>query len=557
MLGYADWDRHRSVARARARAGSRARPPRLAAGGGRPRRRGPHRRHGGPARRDRSGRRRDRRRPPRGARRGRRRADRPRREQRQRAGAEPAAGPRRLPARRAPARVRGERHRSARARAACAPAPRARRRGRERDLGRRRRAVRGLGRLRLVEGRARAALGDPRGRAHRPARVHGRPRRHAHADAAGGVPGRGHLGPPAARAERAGADRADRGLNAERALPRARCRGGPLVNAPAALPALDAAEQETALLVAHRSDGSLAHTRFDRLGDHLRAGDLLVVNNSATVPAALPALLHDKRVELRLSTPAADGRWLVELRSADLRPLAPPPLPARVELPGGAHADLLAPYLRSRRLSIAALELRAPVLDYLRLHGRPIRYLHSERVRPIEHYQTVFALEPGSAEMPSAARPFTPALVAELVARGVLLAPITLHAGVSSLELGEDPYPERYRVPPTTAWLVNSVRANGGRVIAIGTTVVRALETTARRDGTVAAGDGHTEVVVTPERGLRAVDGLLTGWHEPESSHLKLLEAAAGRPLLERSYRVARGHGYAWHEFGDSHLILP
>jgi S-adenosylmethionine:tRNA ribosyltransferase-isomerase len=87
--------------------------------------------------------------------------------------------------------------------------------------------------------------------------------------------------------------------------------------------------------------------------------------------------------------------------------------------------------------------------------------------------------------------------------------------------------------------------------------VVRALETVADAGGTVTAGEGYTELVVTPERGLRAVDGLLTGWHEPESSHLQLLEAAAGRPLLERSYRVARGHGYVWHEFGDSHLILP
>ena len=329
------------------------------------------------------------------------------------------------------------------------------------------------------------------------------------------------------------------------------------MSAAAALPALDAAQEDTALLVAHRSDGSLLHTRFDRLGDHLRAGDLLVVNNSATVPAALPALLDNERVELRLSTPAADGHWLVELRTAGLHPLAPPPLPARLELPGGAHAELLAPYLHSRRLSVAALQLGVPVLDYLARHGSPVRYPHSGGERPIEDYQTVFALEPGSAEMPSAARPFTPELVAELVARGILFAPITLHAGVSSLELGEDPYPERYRVPPTTAWLVNAVRANGGRVVAVGTTVVRALETAARCDGSVLAGDGHTDVVVTSERGLHAVDGLLTGWHEPESSHLKLLEAAAGRALLERSYRVARGHGYVWHEFGDSHLILP
>ena len=329
------------------------------------------------------------------------------------------------------------------------------------------------------------------------------------------------------------------------------------MSAAAAAPALDVAERETALLVAHRSHGSLLHTRFSRLGDHLRAGDLLVVNNSATVPAALPARLDGQRMELRLSTPAGDGRWLVELRTVDLRPLAPPPPPARVQLPGGAHAELLAPYLHSRRLSVAALQLGVPVLDYLARHGRPVRYPHSGGERPIGDYQTPFAYEPGSAEMPSAARPFTPELVAELVARGVLFAPITLHAGVSSLELGEDPYPERYRVPAATARIVNAVRANGGRVVAVGTTVVRALETSARRDGTVTAGDGYTDLVVTAERGLRAVDGLLTGWHEPESSHLQLLEAAAGRALLERSYRVARGQGYVWHEFGDSHLILP
>jgi S-adenosylmethionine:tRNA ribosyltransferase-isomerase len=329
------------------------------------------------------------------------------------------------------------------------------------------------------------------------------------------------------------------------------------VNAPAALPAFEASDRATALLVARRSDRSLAHTSFHCIGDHLRAGDLLVVNNSATLPAALPARLGGEPVELRLSTLLADGRWLVELRTASLDPLAPPPLPARVDLPAGGSAQLVEPYAESRRLSIAELRLPSPLDPYLSRHGRPIRYPHSGAERPIGDYQTVFALEPGSAEMPSAARPFTPELIAKLAARAVLFAPITLHTGVSSLELGEKPYPERYRVPPATAWLLNGVRSQGGRVIAVGTTVVRALETVADAGGTVSAGEGYTELVVTPERGLRAVDGLLTGWHEPESSHLQLLEAAAGLPLLERSYRVARGHGYVWHEFGDSHLILP
>jgi S-adenosylmethionine:tRNA ribosyltransferase-isomerase len=128
---------------------------------------------------------------------------------------------------------------------------------------------------------------------------------------------------------------------------------------------------------------------------------------------------------------------------------------------------------------------------------------------------------------------------------------------VASPEASEPPYPERYRVPAPTARLVNVTRADGGRVVAIGTTVVRALETVADRRGEVHPGEGWTELIVTPERGVRAVDGLLTGWHEPEASHLAMLEAVAGRELLERSYAAGLAEGYLWHEFGDVHLVLP
>ena len=314
-------------------------------------------------------------------------------------------------------------------------------------------------------------------------------------------------------------------------------------------------ESHVAMLVARRGDGTLVNACFDELGDFLRAGDLLVVNTSATLPAALPARLDRNAVALHLSTPAGGPDWVVELRSSDRRPMRAP-AGARLGLPGEATAELLAPYLGSGRLFVARLRIEGTVEDYLRAHGRPIRYRHSSDELPIEAYQTVFARHPGSAEMPSAARPFTPELVTELVARGILVAPVTLHCGVSSLETGETPYPERYRVPPGTARLVNAVRAWGGRVIAVGTTVVRALETVAARDGSVAAGSGLTRLVVTPERGLRAIDGLITGWHEPESSHLALLEAAAGAELLRRSYETANAAAYRFHEFGDSHLIL-
>jgi S-adenosylmethionine:tRNA ribosyltransferase-isomerase len=229
---------------------------------------------------------------------------------------------------------------------------------------------------------------------------------------------------------------------------------------------------------------------------------------------------------------------------------------ARLALAGGGHARLLAPY-RGDRLALAEIEIGAALHEYLERHGRPIRYGYVPQAWTLDAYQTVFALEPGSAEMPSAGRPFTTELVTSLVSHGVFVAPVTLHTGVSSPERGEPPYPERYRVPLPTARLVNAVRQWGGRVIAVGTTAVRALETVAEPDGTVSEGEGFTSLVISERRGLRAVDGLLTGFHDPSSSHIELLAAAAGGGLVERAYRAAREHGYRFHEFGDVSLFLP
>jgi S-adenosylmethionine:tRNA ribosyltransferase-isomerase len=319
---------------------------------------------------------------------------------------------------------------------------------------------------------------------------------------------------------------------------------------------------DLALLVSRKSDGALISACFDELGDFLKAGDVLVVNTSATLPAALPGRLDGRAMELHLSTPVGEeaggeALWVVEPRTSDRRPLRVQRAGARVELPGGGVVELLAPYLGSARLWVAALALDAPVEEYLARHGHPIRYRHSPPDLGIDAYQTVFARDPGSAEMPSAARPFSPALVAHLVAGGVNFAPITLHCGVSSLEAGESPYPERYRVAPESARLVNAARGWGGRVIAVGTTAVRALETVADAEGVITSGSGLTNLVITRERDVRAVDGLITGWHEPESSHLQLLEAVAGADVLSHSYDAARAAGYRFHEFGDSHLILP
>ncbi|MDQ6775725.1 MAG: S-adenosylmethionine:tRNA ribosyltransferase-isomerase [Actinomycetota bacterium] len=325
------------------------------------------------------------------------------------------------------------------------------------------------------------------------------------------------------------------------------------------------ARDEVRLMVATRGEDALVHARFRELPSFLAAGDLLVVNTSGTLPAAVPARRgNGSAVRVHFATRAPhlreEGWWVVELRSADgADPLVGSHAARageRIALSGGAELEIVAPYASGERLLLARLDADEPVPEYLARHGEPIRYGYVTRPWPLEAYQTAYATAPGSAEMPSAGRPFTPELITELVAGGVLIAPVTLHTGVSSPERHESPYPERYEVPPATARLINAVRGWGGRVIAVGTTVVRAVETVAEPDGTVRSGSGWTGLIVTPERGLSVIDGLLTGWHEPEASHLQMLEAVAGAELLARSYRSALEHNYLWHEFGDSQLIL-
>jgi S-adenosylmethionine:tRNA ribosyltransferase-isomerase len=196
-------------------------------------------------------------------------------------------------------------------------------------------------------------------------------------------------------------------------------------------------------------------------------------------------------------------------------------------------------------------------MPYLTQHGKPIRYAYVPVDWPISMYQTVYATELGSAEMPSAGRAFTPEIITRLVAGGVTVAPLVLHTGVASLEDHEPPYEEFYRVPLETARAVNQARLDRRRVIAVGTTCVRALETITDASGITHPGEGWTKLIVTPQRGVRAVDGILTGWHEPKATHLAMLEAIAGRAHLELAYRAALEHRYLWHEFGDLHLILP
>jgi S-adenosylmethionine:tRNA ribosyltransferase-isomerase len=304
------------------------------------------------------------------------------------------------------------------------------------------------------------------------------------------------------------------------------------------------------MLVSDARTGASKHQLFVELPALLEPGDLVVVNDSATLPAALEARRGDgTALVLHLSSRIASTLWIVEPRGAARDG-------ERLDLPGDSVATLIAPlHADAPRLWYARIDVPEPIVEYLHRHGAPIRYPYVDAAYPIADYQTIFARTPGSAEMPSAGRPFTARTLGGLRRRGVELRTLTLHAGVSSAEAHEPPQAEAFNVPASTALAVNAARSAGRRVIAVGTTVVRALES-AVVEGEIVASNGWTELVVTPERGVRAVDGILTGFHEPRASHLAMLAALSGPGALERSYRAALDAQYLWHEFGDVQLLL-
>ncbi len=314
------------------------------------------------------------------------------------------------------------------------------------------------------------------------------------------------------------------------------------------------------LLVTERASGAITHTTFDRIGDFLRPGDLLVVNASRTVPALLHAIGDDGApVEVRLADRRGARRWdalLLDGRRhvgrAGMRLVFGTGLRARVN---GPRPDL--PFLWRLEFSRSGVAL----LDAIYRLGEPVRYGYVAAALPADLYQTVYASVPGSAEMPSAGRPLSWELLLDLRRRGIETAALVLHTGLSStrddaIDALHPNYDEAYEVPEQTAAAVNATRARGGRVIAVGTTVVRALETVAGRDGVVRPARGRTRLHITPHHRLRAVDGLLTGLHEPQASHLDLLAAFVSPRHLDAAYREAVERGYFWHEFGDMNLIV-
>lgn len=321
------------------------------------------------------------------------------------------------------------------------------------------------------------------------------------------------------------------------------------------------------LLVTFRSSGTVEHRVFADLPDVLRAGDLLIINRSATLNAALDGSVGGLPALLHLSRRLDGRRWIVELRHPAAEGLGSKPwldssLGTEIQLPDHGSAILLAPASPGSdgggvRLWVAEMRVPGDVPGFLAAWGRPIVYGPVRTKRPLAAYQTVFANDPGSAEMPSAGRPFTTDLVTRLIVAGIDVAPVLLHCGVSSLEADESPQSEPFEVSPHTAQRINAVHRLGGRVIAVGTTVMRAVESAAVAHGLVLPARGLTDLAIDAAYSARAVSGVLTGWHEPRASHLAMLEAIAGPELLRRSYREALDGGYLWHEFGDSHLILP
>jgi S-adenosylmethionine:tRNA ribosyltransferase-isomerase len=319
------------------------------------------------------------------------------------------------------------------------------------------------------------------------------------------------------------------------------------------------------LMVSSRSDDQIRHAQFSEISQFLKEGDVLIINTSGTMNAAIPTRLPNGQPgRIHLSTKLSGEEWLVEVRQVQnntTKRFKKLDAGTLFYLPQQAKMSITAPFYQNKRDHIqlwrARFFLAEPMEAYLEKNGHPIQYTNLDKNYPSAFYQTVFAHEKGSAEMPSAGRAFTAKLVTQLMVKGIQFAPILLHTGVSSLEVGEKPYPEYYRVPRFSASLINRAREEGRRIIAVGTTAIRAIESSLdENSGRVIPSRGMTDLYITPERGLKVVNGMLTGFHEPRASHLLMLEALASRHHLLKAYEAAIEGKYQWHEFGDLHLIV-
>ncbi len=317
-------------------------------------------------------------------------------------------------------------------------------------------------------------------------------------------------------------------------------------------------------LLVTTGSGHVEHTAFSDVDKYLQNGDVLVVNTSATRASAIPITLpYNRKGMAHFSTRVNKHEWLVEIREImgdktvrwkeggeELE----------FHLPDRAKIMLKRKFYEERELLhlwIAEFNTGQEHEAYLAEHAQPIKYDKLNEPYPLDFYQTFFSFQPGSSELPSAGRGFTQNLVKRLLKKGVDFAPILLHTGVSSLEESEPPYPEYMEISPASAAIINNASEEGRKVIATGTTAVRAVESAVNEAGEVLPYAGNTNLFIEDSYRMRVINSLLTGFHEPGASHLNMLQSLAGFDHIERAYYSAIENNYFWHQFGDLHLILP
>jgi S-adenosylmethionine:tRNA ribosyltransferase-isomerase len=325
------------------------------------------------------------------------------------------------------------------------------------------------------------------------------------------------------------------------------------------------ARDKVKLMVINRKNYRIHHARFYSLGKFLRPGDLLVFNASRTLPAVLNGCSSSigSCIEVRLAEHLPDDSWLALLRCEKGDPFSCGLRSGmQINFGQGLTGMVYGSDKNIQRLwKICFSKSGSELMDILYHLGQPVRYEYLSVPWDLDYYQTIYAREPGSAEMPSAGRAFTWKLIFDLKRSRVNIASIVLHTGLSSymddvLDAKHPSSEEEFFISEATAEKINNTHSKGGRVIAVGTTVVRALESAVDGTGKVIAMHRYTRLHITAEHVLKAVDGLLTGLHEPEASHLDLLSAFVPKEKIRQSYEEAIKRKYLWHEFGDLNLIL-
>ena len=323
------------------------------------------------------------------------------------------------------------------------------------------------------------------------------------------------------------------------------------------------ARDDVRLLVT-KGDGSVDHSFFNRFSENLQAGDVLVVNTSATQAAAFPIEISKGRKGMvHFSTQINHEEWLVEIREIKGNKTIRWKDGAENEvfnLPNKGTIKLKSKFYENRdllHLWTVEVNIDQDIQSYMQMYGQPIKYENLDKAYPLDYYQTYFSYQPGSSEMPSAGRGFTSLLVNKLLEKGIELVPVLLHTGVSSLEENEAPYPEYMELSPASAKIINKAKRTGRRIVAVGTTAVRAVESATNIQGEVVPYKGNTSLYIQNEYKMRTINAMLTGFHEPKASHLNMLQSLAGADHIDEAYNAAIDNNYYWHQFGDLHLILP